>query len=100
MTQETNKLENGDMTREEFHVSSLVVLTQPDLRHALAERIATLDGAEIHAVSEEGKLVVTLEGPSQRPIMAAIDTIQGLPGVHSAALIFHQFDEMDAEDGE
>ena len=45
MTQETNKLENGNMTREEFHVSSLVVLTQPDLRHALAERIATLDGA-------------------------------------------------------
>ena len=44
MTQETNKLENGDMTREEFHVSSLVVLTQPDLRHALAERIATWTG--------------------------------------------------------
>ena len=32
--------------------------------------------------------------------MAAIDTIQGLPGVLSAALISHQFDEMDAEDGE
>ena len=44
MTQETNKLENGDMTREEFHVSSLVVLTQPDLRHALAERIRPWTG--------------------------------------------------------
>ena len=71
MKQGMSKLENNHMTREEFHVSSLVVLTQPPLRHRLAEQIAALDGAEIHAVSDEGKLVVTLEGPSQRPITAA-----------------------------
>ncbi|MBW3759574.1 chaperone NapD [Aeromonas jandaei] len=82
---------------QEFHVSSLVVLTQPTLRHQLAEEIAALDGAEIHAVTDEGKLVVTLEGASQRPIMAAIDAIQALPGVLSAALIYHQFDELDAQ---
>ncbi|MGL5813562.1 chaperone NapD [Aeromonas sp.] len=85
------------MSREEFHVSSLVVLTQPPLRHQLAQQIATLDGAEIHAVSDEGKLVVTLEGMSQRPIMDAIDAIQAMPGVLSAALIYHQFDELDQQ---
>ncbi|WP_254204508.1 chaperone NapD [Aeromonas sp. FDAARGOS 1405] len=79
---------------KEFHVSSLVVLTQPPLRHQLAGQIGALEGAEIHAVSDEGKLVVTLEGPSQRPIMAAIDAIQAMPGVLSAALIYHQFDEL------
>ncbi|MHC9245232.1 chaperone NapD [Aeromonas jandaei] len=82
---------------QEFHVSSLVVLTQPTLRHQLAEEIAALDGVEIHAVTDEGKLVVTLEGASQRPIMAAIDAIQAMPGVLSAALIYHQFDELDAQ---
>ncbi|WP_323062602.1 chaperone NapD [Aeromonas jandaei] len=82
---------------QEFHVSSLVVLTQPTLRHQLAEEIAALDGAEIHAITNEGKLVVTLEGASQRPIMAAIDAIQAMPGVLSAALIYHQFDELDAQ---
>lgn len=82
---------------QEFHVSSLVVLTQPTLRHQLAEEIAALDGAEIHAVTDEGKLVVTLEGASQRPIMAAIDAIQAMPGVLSAALIYHQFAELDAQ---
>lgn len=93
-------MENNDMNRAEFHVSSLVVLTQPSLRHRLAEQIGALDGAEIHAVSDEGKLVVTLEGPSQRPIMDAIDAINALPGVLSAALIYHQFDEGDAQDEE
>ncbi len=97
MKQGMSKLENNHMTREEFHVSSLVVLTQPPLRHRLAEQISALDGAEIHAVSDEGKLVVTLEGPSQRPIMAAIDAINAMPGVLSAALIYHQFDEVEAE---
>lgn len=85
------------MSREEFHVSSLVVLTQPSQRHQLAQQIATLKGAEIHAVSDEGKLVVTLEGISQRPIMDAIDAIQAMPGVLSAALIYHQFDELDQQ---
>ena len=89
---------SGEATvNQEFHVSSLVVLTQPALRHQLAQQIAVLDGAEIHAVSEEGKLVVTLEGSSQRPIMAAIDAIQAMPGVLSAALIYHQFDPLDNE---
>ncbi len=57
--------------KQEFHVSSLVVLTQPSLRHQLADEIATLEGAEIHAVSDEGKLVVTRKVrasvPSWRP---------------------------------
>lgn len=83
---------------QEFHVSSLVVLTQPTLRHQLAEEIAALDGAEIHAVTDEGKLVVTLEGASQRPIMAAIDAISAMPGVLSASLIYHQFDEGEVEE--
>lgn len=43
------------------------------LRHQLAEQIGALEGAEIHAVSDEGKLVVTLEGRasgrSWRPLM-------------------------------
>ena len=98
MTQETSQLESSEMKREEFHVSSLVVLAQPAQRHQLAERIATLEGAEIHAVSEEGKLVVTLEGASQRPIMAAIDAISAMPGVLSASLIYHQFDEGEVEE--
>ncbi len=41
--------------------------------------------------------MVTLEGPSQRPIMTAIDAINAMPGVLSAALIYHQFDELDAQ---
>jgi periplasmic nitrate reductase NapD len=82
---------------QEYHVSSLVVLTQPPLRHRLAEQIGALEGAEVHVVSEEGKLVVTLEGPSQRPIMAAIDAINAMPGVLSAGLIYHQFDERDLQ---
>ncbi|PJG59749.1 chaperone NapD [Aeromonas cavernicola] len=77
---------------QEFHISSLVVLTQPTQCQQLAQQITTLAGAEVHAISEEGKLVVTLEGEGQGAIMSAIDAIQAMPGVLSAALIYHQFD--------
>lgn len=79
--------------QEEYHVSSLLVLTQPTRRHEVAGQVATLVGAEVHAVSDEGKLVVTLEGARQREIIEAIDAINAMPGVISAALIYHQFDE-------
>ncbi|MGL5032063.1 MAG: chaperone NapD [Aeromonas sp.] len=80
--------------QQEFHISSLVVLTTPAARHQLAEHIGALEGAEVHAISDEGRLVVTLEGVGQRAIMAAIDAIHAMPSVLSAALIYHQFDEL------
>ncbi len=36
--------EAGATMKQEFHVSSLVVLTQPSLRHRLADQIAALGG--------------------------------------------------------
>ncbi|ENY70379.1 NapD protein [Aeromonas diversa CDC 2478-85] len=77
----------------EYHVSSLLVLTQPAKRHEVAAAVALIEGAEVHAVSDEGKLVVTLEGGRQRQIIEAIDRINAVPSVISAALIYHQFDE-------
>ncbi|WP_374726394.1 chaperone NapD [Aeromonas salmonicida] len=35
--------------------------------------------------------------PAGLRMMSAIDAIQAMPGVLSAALIYHQFDELDVE---
>ena len=80
--------EAGVTMKQEFHVSSLVVLTQPSLRHQLADEIATLEGAEIHAVSDEGKLVVTLEAPHAREILDCVSQIELLDGVINASLVY------------
>ena len=73
---------------KEAHVSSLVLHVRSehlaDVRAALAE----VPGAEVPAAAG-GKLVVTLETVSEAEIVTRMNEISLLPGVLSAALVFH-----------
>ena len=45
----------------ELHIASLVVHAAPRRAARIAEAVAALPGAQVHAVAPNGKLVVTLE---------------------------------------
>ena len=80
------------MTDEnEYHVASFVAHAEPKQKHSVAEKIALIDGAEIHAVSDEGKVVFTVEADSQRTISNKTDEIKYYDGVLSLSPIYHQF---------
>jgi nitrate reductase NapD len=74
----------------EQHVSSLVVHVRPDRVSTATAAIAALTGAEVHAATPEGKLVVTLETGGTDEIMQALSDINAIQGVLSAVLAFHQ----------
>jgi len=83
-------------TRDEWHIASLVVHTLPHRVDAVADQVATLPGAEIHAVAALGKLVVTLEAPGSGPILDTIATIQRIDGVINAALVYQCADTLES----
>ena len=66
---------NVERASAELHICSLVVHVLPSKVEAVHEAIGDLDGTEIHAVTADGRMVVTLEQ---------------LHGVISTALVFHQ----------
>ncbi|WP_298442829.1 chaperone NapD [uncultured Ferrimonas sp.] len=70
----------------EYHVTSLVLQLQPDQRDTVLQYLHSIEGAEIHAESGDGQLVITLEGDGQLPGVEALHTI---PGVISVSLISH-----------
>ena len=74
----------------EVHISSLVVHGRPEGMEGIATAIGRLDGAEVHGVSDDGKLVITLESGSEAGMLTAIDAINDIDGVLSVALVFHQ----------
>ena len=84
------------MAPDELHIASLVVHAAPSRLDAIAEAIAALPGAQVHAASASGKLVVTLEAPTAAEITAAISGIQRLDGVLSATLVYQCADSLDA----
>ncbi|MEY4765858.1 MAG: hypothetical protein RI907_2531 [Pseudomonadota bacterium] len=74
---------------EELHITSLVVRAEPCLLASVHVLVLTLDGAEIHGADEAtGRLVVTLEGPTQRTVLDQLALIQQAPGVLSAAMVY------------
>ncbi|MCL1142661.1 chaperone NapD [Shewanella gaetbuli] len=81
----------------ELHVTSLIVQVKPEKMAEVRQQIMEIKNAELSA-NNEVKLVVVIEGPSQKSLMDDISTINALPGVLSATMVYHQSEEL--EEGE
>lgn len=79
---------------QEYHVTSLVVHAAPKAVSQVEADISALHGTDIHAVTDEGKLVITLEGETQRSILDNVEAINALEGVLNSSLIYHQVDDL------
>lgn len=73
---------------QEVHIAGIVVFSLPEHLAATKLNIGSLPAAEIHAVSSDGKLIVTLEAESTRHILDIMDAIRALPGVVDVALVY------------
>jgi periplasmic nitrate reductase NapD len=85
---------------EQVHIASLVVHALPQHAMAVIAAITTLPCAQVHAVSVEGKLVVTLEADTDATMLDQIAVIQQLDGVLTAALVYQCADRREAMDEE
>jgi nitrate reductase NapD len=74
------------------HISSLVVHVRPDRCASVRRGIAALPGAEVHAGTEDGKLVVVLETQSEAETLARVAAIHDMAGTIAASLIYHEID--------
>ena len=52
--------------------------------------ITAVEGAEIHADSDEGKIVFTIEGTSYKDIGKKMDTIRVHKGIINLSPVYHQ----------
>ncbi|KFZ37434.1 sorbose reductase [Shewanella mangrovi] len=78
----------------EFHITSLVIHAAIAEQQQLTTILNGLAGTEVHACTADGKLVVTIEGDSQKQLLDQVETINGLAGVLSSSLIYHQVDNV------
>lgn len=75
-----------------MNISGVVVRTRPERIEGVKSHLSNLPGVEIHACTEDGRMVVTIENQAA----AMIDTMNSfhdIEGVLSASLIYHHFDE-------
>ena len=74
---------------DSHHISSAVVATRPERTEAVAARLATMDGVEVHA-AKPGKIVVVIEGPHSGALGETLIGISAMDGVLAAHMVFEQ----------
>jgi nitrate reductase NapD len=73
-----------------MHVASVVVRTRPEWGTALRAGIEAIEGVEVHAVTADGRLVVTVEGEDRGLTADRLFALHRLPQVLSAALVYEE----------
>lgn len=74
-------------------ICSLVVHAKPEKLEPVTQLIADMEGVEIHAKSEMGKLVVSIDHPQRRYCSDAMMKMTSMDGVLNTSLIYEYFEE-------
>jgi periplasmic nitrate reductase NapD len=73
-----------------MHISSLIVHARPGADAQFRAGLTALDGVELHAVADDGRMIVTMESADDAAIRSTYEAIERLDGVLSVAMVYHQ----------
>jgi nitrate reductase NapD len=76
-----------------MNISGVLVKAYPENLVTIEKALSKMDGVEVHGNNEDGRIVITVEDESANNISDTLVEIQDVPGVLSAAMIYHQFEE-------
>jgi len=82
-----------DEPHSSVEVASILVQTKPERLDAASRAIEALPGTQIYSHDPKGKLVVVIEASDVGTIGTTLNTISSMPGVLTAALVFHGTDD-------
>lgn len=74
-------------------IAGVLVRTRPQHIDEIRDEIGHVPGAEVHSVTPDGKLVVTLEGDDRRAVADGLFVLSGLTRVLSAVMVYEQSDD-------
>ncbi|OOZ40034.1 chaperone NapD [Solemya elarraichensis gill symbiont] len=72
-----------------MNICGILVHAQPTNFDAVRERLLSVNGIEVHGMSDEGRVVITLEEDDENAMADALHKVQTLEGVISASMIYH-----------
>ena len=73
---------------ETINICGILVHAHPDHTEQVKHRLTQLDGVEIHEVTSNGRLIVTVDLPDHHAMADTINLINGTEGVISAAMVY------------
>ncbi|MBT9519425.1 MAG: chaperone NapD [Dechloromonas sp.] len=75
-----------------MNISSVILGVLPADAAVVSKSLRELEGVEVHAVGEDGRMIVTIESGDQDNTSNIFEAIRQTPGVISASLVYHQYE--------
>lgn len=75
-----------------LNITSIILGVAPKDGAEVSAQLKAIDGVEVHAVAEDGRMIVTIESGDEDNTSNTFEMIRQLPGVISAALVYHQYE--------
>lgn len=73
-----------------MNISSAIVYAKSEHDQALRMLLSQVPGVEVHASTDDGKMIITIETESDRSAVDIYEAIERMDGVLSVAMIFQQ----------
>ena len=73
-----------------MNISGVVIYAQPERSKSVESRLCMIPGVEVHAVTDDGRMVVTIENDMQETI-DTVTLLHDIEGVLSASMIYNHF---------
>ncbi len=78
-------------------IYSVIIHTKPENIDSVSEALEKIKGVELHATSELGKLIVTLDHPDRAYCSDTLMGFHNIPGVLNSSLVYEYFEEDDTD---
>lgn len=75
----------------------MLVHARPDQAGVVRGQLEAIPGVEVHAVTSEGRLVVTVEKDDDRRMAETFESFSQIPQILSTVLVYHHFGESGPE---
>ena len=71
-----------------MHIAGVLVQTHPKHIPQIKTRLGAVAGLEVHAVSPDGRIVVTVEGDGRKSVADTLFSLNAMEDVLSACLVY------------
>jgi nitrate reductase NapD len=78
-------------------ICSLVVQTKPEYLETVIKSLTSMNGVEIHAQNEYGKMVVSIDHPSREYCSKAMTDMTRIDGVMSTSLVYEYQEDLEPD---
>lgn len=79
-------------TSSGLNITSIILGVASKDAEEVSALLKKIDGVEVHAIAEDGRMIVTIESGDEDNTSNTFEMIRQLPGVISAALVYHQYE--------